>query len=328
MNPKLLTVSVAAYNMEAYIRETLASLLSIEEVDSLEIFVVDDGGKDGTLSIAKEYEFNYPGVVHAIHKENGGYGSVQNYSIEHATGKYFKILDGDDWFDADGLENLLEHLKETNADVVITNYYKGPEKNKLEVVRISDKVGCSGVVSPTDLKYPVGMWTITYKTSILRKINLVLPEHTLYTDRIYSTAPFCFVKEVLVLDASVYCYRTGRDGQSVSIESRIKHIDEYLQVTKEICMCSVGHPSNKYVLLKAAYAYKVTIRALLLLPASNDNKIRIKDYENEIRIISENVYKKSASLKTKMGCIITLLRFSNYWAYWIFAKLPKKMVRF
>ena len=100
-NEKILTISVAAYNVEEYIRQTLDSLTDERVIGNLEIFVVDDGGKDSTLDIAKEYANIYPESVFPIHKENGGYGSTVNYSLAHAHGKYFKLLDGDDWFDTE-----------------------------------------------------------------------------------------------------------------------------------------------------------------------------------------------------------------------------------
>ena len=128
---KILTISVAAYNVEAYIKENIESIVAAKVKDDIEIFVVDDGGKDGTYEIAEDYKNLYPGIVHAVHKENGGYGSVQNYSIAHATGKYFKILDGDDWMDTEGLTKLVEYLKASDVDAVVTNYYKGPDKNSL-----------------------------------------------------------------------------------------------------------------------------------------------------------------------------------------------------
>ena len=74
---KILTVSVASYNVEAYIGENLDSILSCEAKDDIEIFVVDDGGKDGTIEIARKYEEQYPDIVHVIHKENGGAGSAR-----------------------------------------------------------------------------------------------------------------------------------------------------------------------------------------------------------------------------------------------------------
>ena len=67
---KILTISIAAYNVEKYIRCALNSLLICEDLlNLLEIFVIDDGGSDSTLSIAKEYERKYPGIIYAVHKE-------------------------------------------------------------------------------------------------------------------------------------------------------------------------------------------------------------------------------------------------------------------
>ena len=66
---KILTVSIAAYNVADYIRHTLDSIISQGCIDALQILVVDDGGKDDTLSIVKEYEQKkkkYPEVMSSI----------------------------------------------------------------------------------------------------------------------------------------------------------------------------------------------------------------------------------------------------------------------
>ena len=98
---KLLTISIAAYNVEKFIKKTLDSL--IVDSDELEVLIVNDGSKDETLKIAKEYEIKYPNIFRAIDKENGGYGSTINTGIIEATGKFFKQLDGDDWFETESI---------------------------------------------------------------------------------------------------------------------------------------------------------------------------------------------------------------------------------
>lgn len=79
-------------------------------MDCLEVLIIVDGGNDKTLEIAKEYESKYPNTFKAVYKENGGYGSTINKGIELATGKYFKQLDGDDWFDTNNLEKYVMNL--------------------------------------------------------------------------------------------------------------------------------------------------------------------------------------------------------------------------
>lgn len=313
--------------MEKYITENLESILSIPESEALEIFVVDDGGTDDTLKIAKEYQKQYPTIVYAVHKENGGYGSVQNYSIRNATGLYFKIIDGDDWVDGPGLSELVRYLYTATEDVIITNYMKGPDKKTLRKVSLSSKLATSDIPID-DIRIPIGMWALTYKTRILREVSVQLPEHTLYTDRIYSTIPFEVADSIKVLPNYVYCYRTGRDGQSVSRESRIKHIDEYLHVTKAISTFYEHSSKRQYVLLKCSAAYKVSIRALLLLPRSEKAKQKIIEYERTMKKDSPDVYKKAASLKTRMGWIISFLRATRYSGYTILSILPKKVIDF
>ena len=326
---KILTISVAAYNVESYIAENLDSILITDVRDEIEVLVVDDGGNDDTLEIARKYEEQYPGIIRAVHKENGGYGSVQNYSMQNASGRFFKILDGDDWVDREGLTKLVEYLRDTKADAVVTDYLKGPDKDSLTRVREWRNYKEGALMKPDSVhSRPAGMWSLTYRTSVLRKSGLVLPEHTLYTDRIYATIPFSYVRGVAYLGDPVYCYRTGRDGQSVSRESRIKHIDEYLTVTETMCRHYAQAPdrNKNYVLRKCSDAYKVTIRILLMLPASAENLDKIIQYEKKIKEISKEIYKRSASPKTRMGCVLTFLRSTGYKGYWILANLPKKMV--
>ena len=132
---KLLTISIAAYNVEKYLEKALTSMVcSPTAMEKLEVIIEDDGSTDGTLSIAKKYEKLYPDVYRAIHKENGGYGSTINNSIVLAQGKYFKQLDGDDWFDTENIEQFLNWLSAVDADFVVTPYYNCFEGGKTELV--------------------------------------------------------------------------------------------------------------------------------------------------------------------------------------------------
>ena len=89
---KTLTISIAAYQVGQYIDQCLQSIVHSEAIDEIEVFVVDDGGRDDTLEKAERYRAQFPDSIFLVHKENGGYGSTINYSLAHATGTYFKKL--------------------------------------------------------------------------------------------------------------------------------------------------------------------------------------------------------------------------------------------
>lgn len=70
---KILTISIAAYNAELDIKRCLDSFISTNVLEELELIVVNDGSKDNTLNVAKQYEKKYPGIIKVIDKKNGGH---------------------------------------------------------------------------------------------------------------------------------------------------------------------------------------------------------------------------------------------------------------
>ena len=133
---KILSIAIPCYNSAAYMRRCIDSLLSGGE--DVEILIVDDGStKDNTAEIADEYEKNYPGIVKAIHQENGGHGEAVNAGLRNATGVYYKVVDSDDWVDVDVYLDIIKTLKELVAgpqtvDMFISNfvYDKAGAKHK------------------------------------------------------------------------------------------------------------------------------------------------------------------------------------------------------
>ena len=77
----------------------------------IEVLVVNDGSTDNSLTIAEEYAARFPDSYRVITKENGGHGDAVNSGLSSATGKYFKVVDSDDWLDPGELNKLLRKIK-------------------------------------------------------------------------------------------------------------------------------------------------------------------------------------------------------------------------
>ncbi len=321
---KLLTFSVAAYNVEAFLENTLASLADERFVDKLEVFVVDDGGKDGSLEIAERYEARYPDTFHAVHKTNGGYGSTVNYSISHATGKYFKLLDGDDWIDTEGLNKVLPLLETGDDDVIVTEYHIGPSREELGTMPTGLEDGASFPVKEFDVPLPYGMWALFYKTEILRRSGLVLPEHTLYTDQLYSTIPFSVARSVRIINTPVYCYRVGRTEQSTSKPSRIRHAEEMFSVCNTLYRFYELHrEAGPYLLTRISRYYVTALKTLLLFPHNRENRKRLIQYEKSARREHPEIYR--AALKSgASGKLLGVMRKTGYAAYWLAGLVPDR----
>ena len=325
---KVLTVSVAAYNVEKFIHQTLDSCIASEILDDLEVLVIDDGAKDNTASIAWEYEKKYPDTFRLIQKENGGYGTTVNLSIRKATGTYFKLLDGDDWFQTPGLVKLIAVLKNTDADLIFNPMYKEyPEREVLEQDTWRKYIGMELPVENIEAGVFAGMWEVTAKTRVLRENWVDLPGRTLYTDHFYLIQMIPYARKALFLDFPVYCYRLGNAEQSVSLESRKKHIDEIVKVSELVSQyyhdfCK-NSPNKIYARERARFTYMEAHRALLLMPYNLHTMKRVKHFDNQLKEIDKEIYDECAKRVGKKSLIF--MRNTAFWGYWLI--VPKDKLR-
>lgn len=235
---KILTIVIPTYNMEKYLRRCLDSLIISDKTlfEKLEVLVVNDGSKDSSSAIAHEYEKKYPRVYRVIDKENGNYGSCVNRGNKEAKGKYFRILDADDWFDTVALGKFVKSLSEgENVDVVITDYMIVDENRKSKRYRkpyIDDEIHSFDDYNfiGTANERLLTMHSITYSTALIHRIRLQQQEGISYTDIEYCYFPLVEAKQFRFVDVILYQYFVGREGQTVSIDSSLKHFRDYYLV--------------------------------------------------------------------------------------------------
>ena len=237
---KYISFAIPCYNSEAYMEKAINSILVGGE--DVEIIVVNDGSKDGTQKIAERYQEKYPTIVKAVEKENGGHGDAVNCGLAHATGKYFKVVDSDDWVDKEALKKILDAVKgfvdaDSPVDMVISNYvYEKVGMKHKKVIRYDNVLPQNQVFRWDDigrfrLDQYILMHSVIYRTEMLKLCQLELPKHTFYVDNIYVFKPLPYVKTMYYLDVNFYRYFIGRDDQSVNETNMIKRIDQQFKVT-------------------------------------------------------------------------------------------------
>lgn len=238
---KVLSITVPCYNSQDYMRKCIESLLVGKE--DVEILIIDDGSKDNTLKIAKEYEEKYPTIVKAIHQENKGHGGAVNTGLSHASGLYFKVVDSDDWLNEEAYLEALEVLRNSvrgsqTLDLLICNYvYEKQGVKRKKVMRYTHSLPQNQIFEWKDVK-PLGnshyllMHSMIYRTQLLRDCGLILPEHTFYVDNLVAVLPLASVKTIYYLNKNLYRYYIGRADQSVSESIMIGRIDQQLLVNR------------------------------------------------------------------------------------------------
>lgn len=321
---KILSISVAAYNMEKLIRQNLDSFVNSRVKEDIEVLVINDGSKDSTASIVSEYEKQYPGIVRLINQENAGPGSTVNRGIENATGKYFRMVDADDWV-GDGFEEYVNALKRTDADMVVTNYTCVDDKtNETRFIKIN------GLESSKEQKLDdvcrglsLEMHAVTFRTDILRENNIRL-FNGFYTDIQYLLFPSRFVHTVLYVDCNVYMYRVSLSGQSMSTESmqrNIKMHDDMLFSIAELYN-SVKHERPEvaeYILNKLVYISGTELGTLLSFEPNRENRERLSDYIQRLKASCPEAYAGFSRYKTARA-----LRFCGGIMYPLISKMHRR----
>lgn len=242
---KILSFGIPCYNSAEYMDHCVESILEGSDyADEVEVIIVDDGStKDNTYEKALAWQKRYPNHVKAVHQENGGHGMAVLKGLENATGVYFKVVDSDDWVDADALKALLNRLRtfleyETRVDVVITNYvYEHVEEGVQNTIDYAFALPKGKIIDWDHIGHfnvtqYLLMHALCYRTDILRKANLPMPAHTFYVDNIYAYVPLPLCKTLYYLDVDLYRYFIGRDDQSVNEQVMVGRIDQQLRVTR------------------------------------------------------------------------------------------------
>ncbi len=137
-NDPLVTIIIPAYNVEEYVLRSIHSA-SAQTYKNLEILVIDDGSKDGTLALieeaAKEDE-----RIRFYHKENGGLSSARNAAMDRMKGDYYVFLDSDDWLEECAIERLMSVQSEDEDALVVSEcaYATEDESGKMVVRKRTD----------------------------------------------------------------------------------------------------------------------------------------------------------------------------------------------
>ena len=316
---KILTFSIAAYNVEKYLEKLLQSIVCTPNHEMVEVLVVSDGSTDRTIQIAKDYEQKYPETVRLIDKENGGHGSTINRGMKEAKGKYFKAIDGYDWVDSAALEKLLNCLPEIDSDLVLMDYktcYEGGEDvlEKTANIEPLKTVDFDSVIS----KIPYMRYhAVIYRTQMLQDNKIMLDEHCFYVDSEFMLYVIPFIDTITYIPYALYCYRIGLGEQSVSVAGRRKHITDGDRVEASLLKFyrelpkTISENRKKYIENGIAAHCTFHINSLMLCEESKEIKQKIIQLDHNVKRQSLQIYNNM----NQMSRTVWLLRKTLYLAY-------------
>lgn len=327
-NNKILSVSVAAYNLENLIEQNLKSWLNKDIMDKLEILIIDDGSTDNTAKIVTKYQTKYPNTFKLIKQKNSGPGSTVNNGIKNATGKYFRMVDGDDWVKTENLKIYIEMLEANDVDMFLTKYeiYDNSTGNIIDQIGFDISPNVIYKFDDISQKIKPQMHNVTYKTNLLKKNNITV-DNGFYTDMEYLLFPVKHLNTVMYLDEIIYIYRVGQATQSVSIPSMQKNINmhkivldkliDYYNSNKEI----ISKEKKDYLIKQIVPVADTQLGTLLTFDTTKSQKQKIINYNIELKNKSSDIYKVYKRSKK-----MRMLLYSNYLLYRLTSSLYIKKI--
>ena len=209
--PKV-SVIVPIYNVEKYLEKCINSLLS-QTLEDIQIILVNDGSKDNSGNIAREYEKNNKNRIIYVEKENGGLSDARNYGLKYATGDFIAFLDSDDYIEKNAYEEMYNKAIEENADYVECDFIwefpnkirmdkQYPYKNKKEMLSFVRVVA----------------WNKLIKRQLITDNNLEFPKGLRYEDVEFTYKLIPFINKFAYVDKPFIHY-VQRKGSIANVQN-------------------------------------------------------------------------------------------------------------
>lgn len=235
---ELISVIVAAYNIESYIERGLRSVCN-QTYRNLEIIVVDDGSTDATGQILDKLAKS-DARIQVIHEENGGLAHARNTGIAKAKGNYIGFVDGDDWIDPDMYEKLFAALTDKQADIAVCRYRQITRTRTVDgsvdraVLFEGQEALTVYVEEREEFVIQNAAWNKLYRKELLA--GNPFPDGRWYEDIVFATKALARAGRCIYLDIALYNYIIDREDSIMNrrINSRTftDHIPAYYEKTK------------------------------------------------------------------------------------------------
>ena len=292
------SIVVPFYNVEKYIEKCLESLVN-QTLDDIEIILVNDGSKDNSVEIAKNFLIKYPNKIKYYEKENGGLSDARNYGMKYAIGEYIAFLDSDDYVENDMYEKMYNLAKCENSDMVECDFYwEYPNRNKIDCGKIYN------TKKEMIENIRVVAWNKLIKKEILDKSKIQFPKGLRYEDVEFTYKLIPYLNKVSFCKYPFIHYVQRENSISNVQNARTKEIFEVLQnVIKYYKDNNIfDQYKDELEYIYARYAFCSSLLRIAKIKDKDTKNILIKEtwknvYNNFPNWKKNTILKKRISLK-------------------------------
>ncbi|EMF7617681.1 glycosyltransferase family 2 protein [Providencia stuartii] len=284
-----LTIIVAAYNVEQYIKDCISSFL-VQKEDWAQLVIVNDGSTDNTAEIVSNMITGLSNV-NLIQKKNGGLSSARNFGIDYCinNSEYISFLDGDDLLSNDYLKSFLGHYECNNSDIVEFNIQRFFEKDfTLPIVNICST---SKKTPMTSEQFSIVLKKYNWHAcGRFFKANLFLNNRFTYNRRYedFILVPNLYLESKYIdsINKNLYLYRFNPN--SITRNAKSSDIDDVIFGFKELS----NRLNNKQIKLLKQKVLKHFFSIVINMPPNNRKKaiITIARFMNTSPLVVKPIF--------------------------------------
>ena len=240
-NTPMVSITVPVYNVSAYLRQCLNSIL-YQTITDWECIVIDDGSTDDSAMICDEYA-QKDARFHVFHKTHGGLSSARQYGLEHAHGKYLVVIDSDDWVESNHLETMLKVIQESDADIAMFGYFVNTNEKETFMKNTPESTEPSALQKCIlSEKIHSGLWNKIFNRSIFTDYDITPAPYDYAEDMFTFLSCLQFVKKIVYQPSATYHYRYNPTSLSkdCNIARRLQLLEQW--------MCNIKTLSAHYQL--------------------------------------------------------------------------------
>ena len=251
--PKV-SVILPVYNVGPYLAEALSSLTN-QTLRDIEIIAINDGSKDNSEEILKQYQAADPRVSY-FNQKNKGQSVARNLALEHATGEYIYFMDSDDVIETDTLRACYEYIERTEADFI---FFDGNELLEKGAKPISWNYKRTHLVEENtrykgeDLlnlmldheKHNCVVWLLFIRHQYLKRIHLNFYNGIIHEDELYTVLLTLQSDNIFALKRNFVKHRVRRTS-TMGINYSRRNISCYLIVIDELLRFQQSPLTEKY----------------------------------------------------------------------------------
>ena len=192
---KKVSIIIPVYNAENYLKKCIDSVIN-QSYKNYEIILVNDGSKDNSLKICKDYEKKYSKIIKVIDQKNSGAAIARNNAIKCATGDYIVFLDSDDWITDDYIMTFISNIKDN--DILISGFKRYNNKYEFEYEKKPENNEWA------KFKY-CSVAGKMFKKSFIIKNNIEYNKYKIGEDACFNIKLYSLTNKIKVLDYAGYC---------------------------------------------------------------------------------------------------------------------------